>query len=57
MKVRFFSLYYSDEINRYSNYIMKGGIADEGELNISSMSVLTKEHFIDFFSNLVNNYQ
>ncbi len=57
MKVRFFSLYFSDEINRYSNYIIKGGITDEGELPIANICVLTRENFIDFFSNLIKNYQ
>jgi hypothetical protein len=56
MKVRFCSLYFSDELGKYSGYITKGGIVDQAELSISNISVMTKENFIDFFSNLIKNY-
>ena len=55
--IRFFSLYFSDLLEKFAAYISKGGISDDGDLSINNYSMLNKENIIEFFSNIVNNYK
>lgn len=56
LNIKFFSLYYSENLVRYHKYINSGGIInDEGDFS-SNYLLFNRENFVEFFKKISINY-